>query len=402
MHRRAFLKSSGLAIAGTAMMPDVFVRMAAGASTSGRRTIVAIFLRGAVDGLNVVVPYGDPSYSPARPTIGLGRPGKEDGVVDLDGFFGLHPALASLVPLYRSKQLAFIHAVGSPNATRSHFDAQDFMETGTPGKRSTKDGFLGRALGKNDPARPTRGIAITAQPPRILAGTSDALTIRDINRFGTRSMAADDGFQQLYETSGDDLLAPTASDAFEARKILSRAASGAKPRAGVSYPRGPLGESLKQIAHLIRSDVGLEVAFTDAGGWDTHAGQGGARGALANNLAQLATSLDAFMKDLGPRMSDVTLVTMSEFGRTVRENGNRGTDHGHGGVMIVSGGGVAGGKVHGKWPELSKEALFEGRDLAITTDFRDVFSELLQKRMRMKTLASVFPGHRSRPLGIFS
>lgn len=398
--RRLFLKSSGLALLGTALTPNVFVRMASAATPSSGRTLVAIFLRGAVDGLNAVVPIGDPFYAKSRPTIAIAPPRRDDGVLDLDGFFGLHPALASLAPHYRDRSLAFVHAAGSPDATRSHFDAQHFMECGTPGKKTTKDGFLARAMKTKDSTSALRSVAIAAQPPQIFAGASGSITISDISRFGVHSAAAASGFASLYANTGDTSLGVTASEAFEAEKILrAKAPQKLLPQNGAVYPRGTLGDSLRQIAQLIRSNVGLEIAFTEGGSWDTHAGQGGARGQLANNLKVLGDAVHAFMADLGSRMNDVTLVTMSEFGRTVRENGNRGTDHGHGGFMLLAGGGVRGGNVHGKWPGLAREALHEGRDLAITTDYRDVFAEVLRARMNVHDLATVFPGHRPRPVG---
>jgi len=386
MNRRHFLKSSGLALVGTAVMPNVFVRMAAAGTTAGKKVLVTVFQRGAVDGLNMIVPWAEPAYYAARRSIAIARPGATDGALDLDGFFGAHPALASLMPRFRDRSAAFIHAVGSPHSTRSHFDAQDFMESGTPGIKSTRDGFLSRALNDRKPASPLRAIAMASTMPRILSGSADAIAMTDVARFGLQS--GSEAFEKMY-----------AGGTFEASKILKSAdPSRLQPQNGAQYPRGPLGQSLKQIAQLIRSNVGLEVAFADVNGWDTHAGQGGAQGQLANNLRQFADAIAAFTQDLGSRMSDVVLVTTSEFGRTVRENGNRGTDHGHATVMMVLGGGVKGGRVYGKWPGLT--SLHDDRDLAVTTDFRDVFAELLTKQLRVADLRSVFPGYAPRPLGL--
>jgi len=375
--RRFFLKSSGLALVAGGLLPNVFVKIAKAATTKGNKVLVAIFQRGAVDGLNVVVPYGEAAYYSARPTIAIAR----DTVIDLDGFFGVHPSLASIVPYFKDHSAAFIHAVGSPDSTRSHFDAQDFMESGTPGVKSTQDGFLSRALGEKK-GQPLRAVSVTTALPRILSGKANALAMANIAQFGVRGDFPE--FESMYP------------GVFEASKIL-KAADPMKLQTenGAVYPTTPLGNSLKQIAQLIKSGVGLEVAFTDVGGWDTHAGESGQ---LANNLKQFSESIAAFSRDLGSRMSDVVLVTMSEFGRTVRENGNRGTDHGHANVMLVLGGGVKGGKVYGQWPGLTN--LYENRDLAITTDFRDVFAELLTKQLAVPSLKTVFPNYDPKPRGI--
>jgi uncharacterized protein (DUF1501 family) len=371
--RRFFLKSSGLALVGGTLIPNVFVKMADAATTKGRKVVVAIFQRGAVDGLNVVVPYGEQAYYAARPNIAIPRA----NVLDLDGFFGMHPSLASLAPYWKDHSLAFVHAAGSPDATRSHFDAQDFMECGTPGSKSTADGFLARAVPKG--TSPLRAVSMTATLPRILAGPADAVAMTDIASFGVRGDVSP-MFESMY------------GEAFDAAKLLKASEpQKLQPANGAQYPANPLGNSLKQIAQLIKSNVGLEVAFADVGGWDTHAGEGAAEGQLANRLRNFSDAIAAFIRDLGSRMGDVVLVTMSEFGRTVRENGNRGTDHGHANVMLIAGGGVNGGKVHGKWPGLAN--LYENRDLAVTTDFRDVFAEILTKQLAVKSIGTVFPGY---------
>jgi uncharacterized protein (DUF1501 family) len=386
MNRRHFLKSSGLAMLGTALTPNVFVRMAAAGTTAGKKVLVTIFQRGAVDGLNMIVPYGEAAYYAARRSIAIARPGAADGALDLDGFFGAHPALGPLLPHFRNRSAAFIHAVGSPDATRSHFDAQDFMESGTPGIKSTRDGFLSRALQQKKEGSPLRAIAIAPTMPRILSGAADAIALTDVARFGVQGDAK--AFEALYGGS-----------TFAASKLMKAAdPAHLQPSNGAQYPRGPLGDSLRQIAQLIKSNVGLEVAFADVSGWDTHAGQGGAQGQLANNLRLFAEAIAAFAQDLGSRMSDVIVVTTSEFGRTVRENGNRGTDHGHATVMMVLGGGVKGGRVYGKWPGLT--SLHDDRDLAVTTDFRDVFGELLARHLGVAQMGTVFPGYAPKALGI--
>jgi len=404
--RRFFLKSSGLALVGGALLPNVFVRMANAATTKGNKTLVAIFQRGAVDGLNMIVPYGEQAYYAARPTIAVPRPGAEGGAIDLDGFFGLHPSLASLSPYFKDHSLAVVHAVGSPDATRSHFDAQDFMESGTPGVKSTEDGFLSRAVGlkKESTVSPLRAVALSPAMPRILSGGAGAVAMTNISQFGIRGGAnVSGGFESMYAEAVAGTLGGTAKESFEAARILKSAdPQKLQPENGAVYPNGPLGNSLRQIAQLIKSNVGLEVAFADVSGWDTHAGEGGAQGQLANNLRNFSDAIAAFARDLGSRMADVVLVTMSEFGRTVRENGNRGTDHGHANVMLLLGGGVKGGKVHGKWPGLSSSQLYENRDLAITTDFRDIFAELLTKQLAVPSLKSVFPGYTPKPLNVLA
>ncbi len=401
--RRIFLKSTGVAMVAGGFVPKVFVRMASAATLPrrNRNVLVVVFQRGAVDGLNVVVPYGDSSYYQERPSIAVPRPDTAEGAaLDLDGFFGLHPSLEPLLPFFRDRSAAFVHAAGSPDATRSHFDAQDFMESGTPGVKSTPDGFLSRAIASQeiDKPSPLRAVAFSPVLPRILSGSSGALAITDLAGFGIRDGDASESFQSMYADRATGLLGEVARESFEAVKILRSADPGRiGPQNGADYPQGPFGNALKQIAQLIRSDIGLEIAFTDVGGWDTHVGEGGTDGQLANRLRDYGRAIAAFARDLGSRMADVTLVTVSEFGRTVRENGNRGTDHGHGNVMLLLGGGLRGGKVYGGWPGLDESHLYESRDLAVTTDFRDVFGEILEKRCGIRDLRAVFPAYRLDP-----
>jgi uncharacterized protein (DUF1501 family) len=398
-----FLKSSGLALIAGGFLPKVFVRMAgATALPSGnRKVLVAIFQRGAVDGLNVVVPCGEKTYYDARPSIAVPRPGSgENAALDLDGFFGLHPSLAPVLPYFKDGSAAFVHAAGSPDATRSHFDAQDFMESGTPGVKTTADGFLCRAIDEKPAEKPSplRAVSVTPALPRILAGRAGAVAMSNIAQFGIRAggatPAVSESFESMYAGAAGGALGATAKESFDAVRIL-KVADPAKiaPENGAGYPQSPFGNALKQIAQLIKADVGLEIAFTDVGGWDTHAGEGGAQGQLSNRLRDYGQSIAAFAKDMGSRMADVTLVTMSEFGRTVKENGNRGTDHGHANVMLLLGGGVKGGKIYGEWPGLDSSHLYENRDLAVTTDFRDVFAEILEKRIGIANLKPVFPGY---------
>ncbi len=401
--RRVFLKSSGLAFVSFGLAPRL-VRAAAAAETAKRRkTLVVVFQRGACDGLNVVVPYGESAYRSLRPTIAIPAPGGgADACFDLDGFFGLHPALAPLGPAYREGRLAIVHAVGSPDATRSHFDAQDYMESGTPGIKSTDDGWMNRHLqcAREADATPFRAVALTPTLPRSLAGAAPAVAMRSLREFGLHgggtASAAGRGFEDMYASAVGDALHGTGGETFDALRFL-KTADPSRYAPAAEYPEAPLGQGLKQIAQLVKADLGLEMAFADISGWDHHAAEGGARGQLANRLRELALSLAAFDKDLGTRRDDVVLVTMTEFGRTARENGNRGTDHGHASVSFVMGGAVAGGRVHGRWPGLSAGALYEGRDLALTTDYRDLLGEVLARHMGASDLAKVFPGHAPGP-----
>jgi uncharacterized protein (DUF1501 family) len=302
-----------------------------------------------------------------------------------------------------------VHACGPPDRTRSHFDAQDYMESATPGVKSTTDGWLARAIGARPaPSSPFRAVALGPTLPRILRGDAGAISLASLDRFDVRASTdaamARKGFESLYEQSVQDLLHGTGRETFEAVRMLKSAnAAQLTPANGAQYPRSRLGESLRQIAQLIRADVGLEVAFTDAGGWDTHVGQGAEQGQLANRLRDFGASLAAFAQDLGDRMGDVVVLTMSEFGRTVAENGNRGTDHGHATAMLLLGGGVRGGKVYGRWPGLAREQLYEGRDLAVTTDFRTLFAEVAGRQLGIAKPAALFPGWAGAPpLGMMS
>jgi len=404
--RRVFLKNGSLALVSLGFAP-AFVARAAQAARARRKVLVAIFQRGAVDGLNMVVPFGERAYYSSRPTIAIATPGKPDGAIDLDGFFGFHPRMAPLAPLFARGELAIVHACGSPDDTRSHFDAQDYMESGTPGVKSTRDGWLNRYLHarEHDTASPFRAVALAPQLPRALQGTAPALAIGQLSQFGVHAGAATTtmatSFEEQYAHAADTVLQPTASEAFEAVRQLDRAqVESYSPAPGVEYPRSGFGEALKQIAQLVKADLGLEVAFTELGQWDHHANEGAANGQLANRLDDFARGLAAFAQDLDNRMADIVIVTMSEFGRTLKENGSRGTDHGHGNAMLIVGGGVRGGRVYGAWPGLAPEQLWQGRDLAVTTDFRDVFGEIVTRHLGAADLTRIFPGYTyRRPLG---
>ncbi len=414
--RRYFVTSTAATLFSVGFLPSFLQRASAALAerkpgAGRRRVMVVVFMRGAVDGLNVVVPHGDADYYAARPTIAVGRPGgsslrlgASEAALDLDGHFGFHPRLSPLKPFFDARELAVVDAVGSPDNTRSHFDAQDYMESATPGVKSTPDGWLNRylQLGHGE-ATPFRGVAVAQRAPRSLQGAASTLVLDDIASFhlgprGSRSRQAEAysaAVEWMYGSTKDALLAATAREMFEAVRELDRVeADTAPPTAGAEYPRGPLGKSLGEVAKLIKAGVGLEIAFVEVGGWDHHVNEGSVDGQLARNLEPFASALVAFRKDLGARMEDVLLLTMSEFGRTVRENGNRGTDHGHGNIMLVLGAGVRGGKVYGEWPGLRSSALFEGRDLAVTTDFRDVLAEALVRHLGCTDPAPVFPSHR--------
>ena len=436
--RRVFVRRSGLALLALGLPPEFVTRslLAATRGAERSRTLVCLFLRGAVDGLNMVVPFAEPSYYAHRRTIALPAPRAEGGgIIDLDGFFGLHPALDPLHPLYRRGELAIVHAAGSPHPTRSHFDAQDFMETATPGTKSTPDGWLNRVLGATQCTSCTgrtlahaaahavdhvaaqasmtgttvpalRGVAMGSALPRSLRGEHPALAIEDLERFGIggNDIGLEDAFAHLYQTRQADVFGTAADDAFEAVRVL-RSLDGTlyEPRSGVDYPTGNFGRSLRQIAQLIKADVGLEIGFADIGGWDTHQAQGGIEGQLARRLTELARGIRAFHDDLGDRMEDVVILTMSEFGRTVAENGSGGTDHGHANCILAIGGRVNGGHVLGDWPGLETELLYQQRDLAVTTDFRDVFAEIASEHLGADRLDQVFPGYpidRSRWRGV--
>ena len=318
--------------------------------------------------------------------------------MDLDGFFALHPALAPFYRLYQQGHLAIVNAAGSPHNTRSHFDAQDFMETATPGVKSTTDGWLNRHLSSQSEAdaTPFRAVALGSSLPRTLRGRAPALAMSSIREF--RVLAGEERFRTLYGGDGSDFLYGTGQEMLGAIEFLRRAnPEQYRPARGIEYPRSRFGQSLRQIAQLIKAGIGLEVAFADLGGWDTHARQGSLSGQLPNRLADFGRGIAALYADLGDRMEDVVILTMSEFGRTAAENGNRGTDHGHANAMFVMGGMVRGGKVYGKWPGLGREQLYEGRDLALSTDFRDVFAELIASHLGNQNLSAVFPGFDAQP-----
>jgi len=399
--RRGFMKGGALALVGTSAIPSFLTRSVLAEATTAaanHKKLVVLFQRGAADGLNIVVPYREKNYYAMRPTIAI----KPNEVLDLDGQFGLHPSLAAFKPLYDQGHLAIVHACGSPDTTRSHFDAQDYMESGTPGLKSTQDGWLNRALQaeRRDPklASAFRAVALGTQVPRTLQGSLPAIAINNVRDFSVGGRAANpnagvsSAFQQMYAQSADTMLHGTGQETFEAVRMLKSAdPAHYQPADGVVYPNTSFGNSLKQIAQLLKANLGVEAAFADIGDWDTHQAQGGINGRLANRLKEFSETIAAFWKDMGQGAENITLVSMSEFGRTAHQNGTGGTDHGHGNVMFVLGGTVRGGKIYGKWPGLEKEQLNEGRDLAVTTDFRQVLGEAAYRTLGAQNLDLVFP-----------
>ena len=406
MRRRDLLKR--VTAVGAALLPvgRTAWAVAGTASALPQRRLVVVFLRGAVDGLSVVVPYSDPGYYHARSSIALGPPGSDRGVLDLDGRFGLHPALSPLMPLWQSGKLAFVHAAGSPDATRSHFDAQDYMESATPGRKATPDGWLNRLVGvlpgeAGARANPARAVSVGPVLPRIYAGSNPVANIASGSEAAKATLLdrpnVGHAFSQLY--AGDDKISRAYQESQQARREVMdslnengmdhemQAASNGAP-----LPNG-FADDASRLARLMRNDAQVQLAFMAVGGWDTHANQGSATGQLANRLQPLGQGLSALAAGLGPVLDDTVVVVMSEFGRTVRQNGNGGTDHGHGNVMWLIGGRVAGGKVHGRWPGLDVGALYEGRDLAVTTDFRQVLADVCERHLGLPDarLAAVFP-----------
>jgi len=402
--RRYFLKSGGIAMLGMASLPSFLQRAVAATASQNKKKMVVLFQRGAMDGLNVVVPFAEANYYRIRPTIAIPQPqrGGAEAAIDLDGFFGLHPSLQPLQALFQKGELAVVQAVGSPDPTRSHFDAQDYMESGTPGVKSTEDGWLNRALQgmPENPSSPFRAVAFGPYLPRTLQGSVSALSIPDLKQFRMYGppQIVEGGFEAMYAQTVDAALRGVGHETFEAIDQLKKINPDQyNPENGAEYPKSRFGQSLMEIAELFKSDVGLEVAFLDSGGWDHHVNEGGVQGQLSNLLRDLGQGIAAFHQDMGDRMGDVVFVSMSEFGRTAHENGNRGTDHGHANCMFVMGGDVKGGKVYTRWPGLDPEHLNQGRDLAVTTDYRSVLGELISTHLGERDLNKVFPGFANDP-----
>ena len=404
MTRRVFLKSGGVAMVGMTTMPAFLQRAIATTPAANKKKLVVLFQRGAMDGLNVVVPFAEPNYYRLRPTIAIPQPksGGQDAAIDLDGFFGFHPSLDPLAQLFHSGKLAVVQAVGSPDPTRSHFDAQDFMESGTPGKSSTNDGWLNRSLVAMPEAKASsfRAVAFGPYLPLTLRGNAPAIVIPALKQFRLfgNPQVTENSFEAMYADSVDKALHGVGAETFEAIDSLKKLDPDTyQPENGAQYPNSRFGKSLQEIAELIKADLGMEVAFLDSGGWDHHVNEGGVQGQLSNLLRDLGQGLAAFHLDLGDRMEDIVFVSMSEFGRTAHENGNRGTDHGHANCMFLMGGAVKGGKVYTKWPGMNEGQLYQDRDLAVTTDFRSVLGEILAKHLGNPDLTAVFPGFENDP-----
>lgn len=400
--RREFLKLSGLAALGLYSLSIPSWLYAAADLLSGStkgKTLVVLFQRGAADGLNTVIPYREPNYYRLRPTIGIKAPGQEHGALDLDGQFGLHPALADLMPLWKSGNLAFVHAAGSHDPTRSHFEAQDNMESGTPGKKDTPDGWLNRALGHLSQKNrdPLSGLAVSPRLPRTMRGNFPVTTFGDMQGYRFIGGASPEAsFEAMYSKSVDLLLSGAAQDTADSVNLIQDIIKQQPENALAGYGKDKVSRSLSQLARVIKAKRGLQAGFVDIGGWDHHANEGSVDGQMNQHLGELGKGLAAFYRDLGDQAGDVVLVSMTEFGRTVQENGDRGTDHGHGSVMTILGGNIKGGHVYGKWPGMSNEALFEGRDLEVTTDFRQVLTELLDSHIGLRG-TDIFPGFTPGP-----
>jgi uncharacterized protein (DUF1501 family) len=402
--RRELLKRTGVLAMGMLAYPQWMPRVALAPPDVPTQPdiLVCLFMRGAADGLNLVVPHGDKDYYARRDTLAIGQPNPGDpkAAVNLDGFFGLHPKLESLKDIYDAGALAIIHAVGSPDSTHSHFDAMDFMERGTPGEKSIPTGWIGRHLQQValSTATPFRAVGMGSLLQASLRGPVPATALQSITEFhlqgnGQKTKAIQDALAALYE--GNGFVEAEGQQVLRAMRDLAKIAqSSYAPANGASYPATAYGKSLQTVAQLIKSGMGLEVACVDIGGWDTHVQEGAAtEGQMPRLIDEFGKGLGAFYTDLQDQMQHITLVTMSEFARRVQENTSHGTDHGHGNVMFVIGGGIKGGKVYGEWPGLGNDKLYGPGDLAITTDFRDVLGEVVLKRLGNSNLAAVFPNY---------
>jgi len=417
--RRAFLKGGGLALFGIGLggIPGFLADAVAGtvppALFKKKKIMVCIFQRGAMDGLMAVTPFTDDALKAARPSLFMTAAKgavNEKPLIDLDGRFGLHPSMAAFEPMFREKRLGIVHGIGSPNNTRSHFDAQDFMESGTPFKKGTTSGWLNRAVGLlgHEAATPFQGVSLTSSLPRSFYGENPALAIRNLADFNIQlrgnvagAKMASQSFEDLYDQTSSDLLKNTGKESFEAIKMLQKTdVKNYKPENNVAYPTTALGNSLKQIAQLIKMDVGLEVAFAESNGWDTHFNQGKDTGVFARNVNDLSNCIMAFWNDLSRYQDEVTVMTMTEFGRTVAQNGTGGTDHGRASCNFILGNAVNGGMVHGTVNPLTVDHLEDGRDLAVTTDFRSVFSEVADVHLGIENDKILFPDFNGKKIGV--
>ncbi|MFM2062579.1 MAG: hypothetical protein RLZZ507_2249 [Cyanobacteriota bacterium] len=400
MKRRDFLIQTGLFSTSliTTIGTNAWVAHSATPNSNPKRLIV-IFMRGGVDGLNIVVPYSETAYYQARPKIAIPQPGKEGGVIDLDGRFGLHPVLSPLIPFWQKRNLAFVHACGLTDSTRSHFDAQKYMESGTPGNNRTRDGWMNRLLGVIAKKNPVQAVTVGQNTPGILYGQMPIANLPSGPNAKQRLLLdrpqVTTAFNQLY--SGEDSLSQTYRQGRMAREAIMKDLDQEMIMANNGAPLpDSFSRDASRLAQLMARDSRIELGFMALGGWDTHANQGSSKGILANNLGKLGKGLATLVQGLGNVYQNTTIVVMSEFGRTVRQNNNGGTDHGHGNVVWVLGGNVKGGKVYGEWPGLSPSQLYEKRDLDISTDFRDVISTVLQRHLNLNTsqLNQILPNYK--------
>jgi len=420
--RRGFLKSGGLALFGVGLMGGIPAFLAEAAASNKfaapykkKKIMVCIFQRGAMDGLMAVTPFTDENLQAARPNLFLSaaKAGPKKSLIDLDGRFGLHPSMAAFEPLFKDKRLAIVQGIGSPNNTRSHFDAQDYMEAGTPFNKGTASGWLNRAVGllghdAASPATPFQAVSLTSSLPRSFYGDNPSMAISNLQDFAIQMRGNPSGanmaaksFEDLYSQTTSSLLKETGKESFEAVKLLQKTdVRNYRPANNAIYPNSPLGNSLKQIAQLIKMDVGLEIAFTESNGWDTHFNQGSDNGIFARNVNDLSNSIAAFWNDIDAYQDDVNVMTMTEFGRTVHQNGTGGTDHGRGSCNFILGNDVNGGIVHGNMKPLSVDNLEDGRDLAVTTDFRSVFSEVADKHLKLNNDHVLFPDWSGNKIGV--
>ncbi|WP_395803284.1 DUF1501 domain-containing protein [Daejeonella sp.] len=416
--RKAFLKAGGLSLFGIgiggipAFMAQAAELIEAPKLFKRKKILVSIFQRGAMDGLMAVTPFEDQYLKAARPGLFMSpvKTGNNNPLIDLDGRFGLHPAMRAFESVFRDNRLAIVHGMGSPNNTRSHFDAQDYMESGTPFSKGTSSGWLNRAAGLlGHEATPFQSVSLTNAMPRSFYGEIPSLSISNLQDFNIQLRAnqmntnkVSQSFEELYDQTSPGLLKSTGKESFEAIKMLKSVdTKNYKPANNALYPNSPLGNSLKQIAQLIKMDVGLELAFAESGGWDTHFNQGAENGVFARNVTDLSMSIMAFWTDMAQYHDDLTVMTMTEFGRTVKQNGTGGTDHGRASCNFILGNDVRGGQVHGKVAPLAIENLEDGRDLAVTTDFRSIFSEVAEKHLLISNKNQVlFPGFDGKGIGV--
>lgn len=372
--------------------------------------LVVVFLRGAADALNMLVPHGEEAYYRQRPTLSIRRPDdararSDQRVIDLDGSFGLHPALAPLLPIWQEGDLALVHACGAPDESRSHFKAMELMERGVESVQGVASGWINRHLATLDTGNgsPLRAVGLGEAAQRSLQGAIPVTALRSISQFhlaGDRRVEGmmQAGLSSLYRPG--DPLGVLGQETLRILEVLSELSPERyRPAGSASYPDSDFGSGLQQIAMLVRAEVGLEVAAIDLGGWDTHFAQGTTDGHMPGLMADLAGGLGALYADLADFRSRLTVVVMTEFGRRVKENASLGTDHGHGGMMLLMGGNVVGGRVLGEWPGIEPELLFGPGDLAVTTDYRDVLAEVCQLRLGNPATTEIFPDYQPQRSG---